>query len=106
MNASKMQPLSTNDGSPVGSVRPIRGRGRRIWIGGRTGLAFFDEGRVRRVVSADIAAFGSVSGIEESSDGSLWLCERRGVIHIPSTELRKTFDSPSYRGHLERFDLL
>ena len=68
------------DDSPVGSVRAIEGRGRHIWVGGELGLAFFDGNRFRRIVPADAETFGSVMGVEETSNGSLWLAESRGVI--------------------------
>ena len=72
------------DDSPVGSVRAINGRGRHIWVGGELGLAFFDGNRFRRIVPADAETFGSVMGVEETSDGSLWLAESGVVIRDPS----------------------
>ena len=38
VNGSKIQTLSSDDESPVGSVRAIQGRDRHIWVGG--GLGF------------------------------------------------------------------
>ena len=72
------------DESPVGSVRAIGGRGRHTWVGGELGLAFFDGNRFRRIIPADAETFGSVCGVEEASNGSLWLAESRGVIRDPS----------------------
>jgi PAS domain S-box-containing protein len=93
--------------SPVGSVQAINGRGRHIWVGGGSGLAFFDGNRFRRIVPADESfgsSFGSVSGVEETSDGSLWLAEQRGAIEVPATEIQQVLRDPSYRVKYRIFD--
>jgi PAS domain S-box-containing protein len=92
------------DESPVGSVRAIAGRGRHIWVGGELGLAFFDGNRFRRIVPADAETFGSVMGVQEASNGSLWLAESRGVIEIAATEVQKVLNDPSYRVRYRVFD--
>jgi PAS domain S-box-containing protein len=92
------------DDSPVRSVRAITGRGRHIWVGGELGLAFFDGNRFRRIVPEDAETFGSVMGVEETSNGSLWLAETRGVIEIAATEVQKALGDPSYRVKYRIFD--
>ena len=92
------------DESPTGIVRAINGRGRHIWISGELGLAFFDGDRFRRIVPIDAETFGSVLGVEETFDGSLWLAERRRVIQIPASEVRQALDRPSYRVKFRIFD--
>jgi PAS domain S-box-containing protein len=92
-----IQSVFPADESPVGSVRAIEGRGRHIWIGGELGLAFFDGNRFRRIVPADAETFGSVIGVEEVSNGSLWLAANRSVIEIAATEIQKVLGDPSYR---------
>jgi len=90
--------------SPVGSVEWISGRGRHIWVGGVSGLAFFDGRSFRRVIPADAESFGSVGGVEETVDGSLWLAAKRGAIEIPATEIRRFLGDPSYRVKYRTFD--
>jgi PAS domain S-box-containing protein len=90
--------------SPVGSVRAIEGRGRHIWVGGESGLAFFDGSRFRRVVPADAETLGRVIGVEEASNGSLWLAGNRSVIEIAATEVEKVLGNPSYRVKYRIFD--
>ena len=92
--------------SPVGSVRAINGRGPHIWVGGELGLTFFDGNRFRRIVPADVETFGSVLGVEETSNGSLWLAESRGVIQVPASEVQQALDDPSYRVKYRIFDSL
>jgi PAS domain S-box-containing protein len=90
--------------SPVGNVETINGRGRHLWVGGELGLAFFDGTRFRRVVPADAETFGRVVGIEETSNGSLWLAENRVVIEIAATEIQKALGDSSYRVKYRIFD--
>ena len=89
---------------PVGGARAINGRGRHIWVGGELGLALFDGNRFRRIIPAGAEAFGLVFGVEEASDGSLWLSESRGVIQIPASEIQQALDNPSYRVKYRIFD--
>jgi PAS domain S-box-containing protein len=92
------------DNSLVGGVRAINGRGRHIWIGGEFGLAFFDEKLFRRIVPADAESFGRVIGVEETSDGSLWLAEDQDVIQVARLEVQRALDNPSYRVKYRVFD--
>ena len=68
------------------------------------GLAFFDGNRLRRIVPADAETFGRVIGVEETSNGSLWLAENKEAIEIPATEIQKTLGDPSYRVKYRIFD--
>ena len=90
--------------SPVGGVRAIGGRGRHIWVGGALGLAIFDGNRFRRIIPADDETFGLVLGVEESSDGGLWMAESRGVIQVPASEVQQALDNSSYRVKYRIFD--
>src|SRR5262249_47235382 len=69
-------------------------------------LFLLDGGQFYAVAPTDQPGFLSVSGIEESADGSLWLCEKRGIIHINAPEVRKFLQTPSYRVRYEVFDAL
>ena len=101
-----IQRISSNEDSAVGSVEAINGRNQHVWLGGQVGLAFFDGHRLRPVFPGDAPNFGRISGIEETFDGSLWLCESRGIVHIVSTEVRKSLDNPAYRVQYELFNSL
>ena len=92
------------DDSLVGGVRAINGRGRHMWVGGESGLAFFDGNHFRRIVPADAQSFGRVIGVEETSDGSLWLAEDQDVIHVTGSEVQRILDDPSYRVKYRIFD--
>jgi signal transduction histidine kinase/ligand-binding sensor domain-containing protein len=92
------------DDSPVGGVWAINGRARHTWVGGDSGLVFFDGNRFRRIVPADAETFESVMGVEETPDGSLWLAESRGVIQVPASEVQQALDNPAYRVKYRLFD--
>ena len=51
----------------------------------------------------DAPAFDSVWGIQEATDGSFWIAETRGVVHITADELSKFLASPSCRVQYELF---
>ena len=90
--------------SPVGSVRAINGRGHHIWVSGELGLAFFDGKGFRRIVPVDAETFGFVKGVEEASNGSVWLAERRGIIEIEAGEIQKALSDHSYHVKYRIFD--
>jgi signal transduction histidine kinase/ligand-binding sensor domain-containing protein len=92
------------DDSPVGQVHAVNGRGRHTWVGGESGLAFFDGNRFQRIVPSDAEAFGLIMRVEEAIDGSLWLAESRGAIQIPASEVRHALENPSYRVTYRMFD--
>jgi len=96
----------TRKGSPLVDVKVIHGRNRQVWIGGTGGLALSDGKRMLAVLPVDAAAFQAVSGIEETADGSLWLRESRGVIHIPAEDVRKFLETPTYPVHYQLFNAL
>jgi signal transduction histidine kinase/ligand-binding sensor domain-containing protein len=106
LSGATIQRISSNEDSAVGGVDAINGRNQHVWIGGQFGLAFFDGHRLRSLLPEDAPTFGTISGIEETSDGSVWLCENRGIIHILSAEVRKSLDNPAYRVQYELFNSL
>jgi PAS domain S-box-containing protein len=103
---AKIQKVFPADESPVGSVRALGGRERHIWVGGGLGLAYFDGERFRRIVPADAETFGSVAGVVEAPNGSLWLAEKRGAIEIAAREIQQFLSDPSHRVKYRIFDSL
>jgi len=101
-----LQTISSGKQSPVADVYAIGGRDQHLWVGGQSGLAFLDGSRFQKVVPVDASHFRAVWGIEETQDGSLWLGERRGVVHIAGDEVARFLSDPSFRVHYELFDAL
>jgi len=98
---------TAKDGIDIGRIRVIRGkRGPHYWLGGELGLALFRAGRFRSIVARDGERFGTVSGIIETADGTVWLNEMRGVVRIPPDEARKAIADPAHRVAYQLFDFL
>ncbi len=104
VNKGNIETISSGADSPVGIVRAIQGRDRHIWVGGGSGLAFFDGSRFRKVVPVDASTFDPVWGIEETSDGGLWLGAAQGVIHVAESEIQHFLSDSSYRVQYELFN--
>lgn len=99
----KLNIVAASGKSPVGGlVTSIQGRGQHIWIGGAK-LVYFDGNNFHELVPFDGDSF-KVWGIQETPDGSLWLAENRGVVHIPSPEITKFLDNYSHRVQYDLYD--
>ncbi len=105
LDGHRVRAYTQADGIDVGRVRVIRGRGPRMWIGGELGLSLFDGERFRTIACAGREPFGTVSGIVERADGSLWLNEVRGVVHIPAGEVAAVVRDPTHAVHFRRYDV-
>jgi signal transduction histidine kinase/ligand-binding sensor domain-containing protein len=91
--------------SAVGhNVSSIAGRGRHIWLSGEK-LVFFDGENFYEVTPVDGTHF-KVWGIVETQDGSLWLCENRGVVSISSSEVARFLENHDHRVQYQIYDVL
>lgn len=106
LQGGRIRTVCTERDSAVGAVRVIGGQNGQVWVGGASGLAFFDGSRLCAISPADAATFGAMSGMEETADGSLWLREWRGVVHVNAGELRRFLKTMTYRVHYDLFDSL
>ena len=104
LDHGKIQKVFHANDSPVGSIGAIRGRGQHLWIGGESGLAFFGGNHFRRILPADAETFGSVGGVEETSNGSLWLAASGGAVKIPALKSSEFLPNSSYRVKRRIFD--
>lgn len=82
VDRSAQRVLSTRDGLRAGTVCAILASGSLAWIAGSNGLQLFDGHRVRDIRPTDGREFGNISGVMETSDGSLWLNVYSGVARI------------------------
>lgn len=104
IDSDKARVFSASDGVNVGSVHVISGRGNDIWLGGENGLEILNGGRFRPVLPADKESFRNVSGLLEMPDGSVWLAEAAGLVHIVASEISRVFTDPSARVQYKLFD--
>jgi signal transduction histidine kinase/ligand-binding sensor domain-containing protein len=94
---------SQADGLTLGEIKAIDSVGTHVWVGGERGLVLLRGPRFTAVLPYDTPAFGSVSGIVEADDGSLWLNESRGVLRVPPSEVSAILQDSS---HLTHYDVL
>jgi signal transduction histidine kinase/ligand-binding sensor domain-containing protein len=106
LEGGKVTRYTSADGIEIGRIRVIRGRGQHLWFGGELGLAFFQGGKFYAVATSSGERFGTVSGIIETADGTLWLNEMRGIIRISAAETRRLQADPRHRVSYELFDFL
>jgi len=105
INGGQAQVFSRDDGIDVGKIKVIRNRRTQLWVGGETGLAIFRNGRFKTVATSG-EPFGSVSDIVETADGSVWLNEMHGIVHIPAGEIRQLVDNPDYLVNYRLYNIL
>jgi signal transduction histidine kinase len=103
LDADQVTAYTPDDGIEIGRVRVIRGRGPHYWVGGELGLSLYKDGRFRTVHCLGDGPFGTVSGIVERNDGSLWLNEMRGVIQITAEEVARLLVDPAHAVSFRRY---
>jgi signal transduction histidine kinase len=103
LDGEHVQTYSQDDGIDIGRIRVIRGNGSQYWFGGELGLAFFNNGRFRTIRTRG-EPFGTVSGIILAADGSLWLNELHGVVHISPSEVQQLEANPDHFVTYRLFD--
>ena len=97
---------SSQEGLPPEEVKAVDSVGTHVWVGGNAGLILLRGPHFTPVLPEDAPAFGSISGIIETDDGSLWLNENRGVIRIAAAEVAAILRDRSHRTHYDLFNSL
>lgn len=93
-----------HDGLAVGDLRVIGG-GRRIWVGGSTGVAQWTPQGFRMLRVAH-GAPRNVTGLVEADDGALWIADADGIARAAAADLERAAREPAYAVPLRRFDHL
>jgi signal transduction histidine kinase/ligand-binding sensor domain-containing protein len=75
-----------------------------VWIGGSDGLAFLNEGRIRRVHSPEEGLLRGISGIALDKFGNLWLNAGAGALRISADEVSHLLQDPDHSIKLDVFD--
>lgn len=95
---------SPEDGLSLGWIKTVVSAAAHVWAGGAHGLAVLRGAHFTAVLPYDAPAFGSISGIVEGEDGSVWLNESRGVLRVPATEVSELLRNSSHPIHYDVFD--
>jgi ligand-binding sensor domain-containing protein len=97
INKGKLEQIFRLERFGVGDIRTVKDHNGHFWIGGERGLAYFDESRVVPIFPFDMSDFARVYGVEEDSEGGLWLCRDQDVIHIKVGEWKSVVNGLSRR---------
>lgn len=104
IDGEHIQHFTNADGLDIGRIRVIRGSGTHLWLGGELGLSLFANGRFKTVRTGSGSGFGTVSGIVELPDGSLWLNELHGIVRISPEEVLQVSENPDHSVNYQIFD--
>jgi signal transduction histidine kinase/ligand-binding sensor domain-containing protein len=96
--------FDAQDGVQVGKVRCIQGHDGKVWIGGDSGVAWFDGSRFLRLIPSG-GALRDVFGILETDEG-LWLSEHTGIIYVSHSELLAFEKDPKHQVSFRIFGFL
>jgi signal transduction histidine kinase/ligand-binding sensor domain-containing protein len=96
--------LGVAEGLQVGVVFQFYRHGGQTWIGGDSGVAYFDGKRFHPLLGADGEKFLGVSGIVASASGQLWLNGSEGISVIEASELKRAVAEPGYRVRFLRYN--
>ncbi|KPC54254.1 sensor histidine kinase [Amantichitinum ursilacus] len=91
------------DGVDFGATLSFYPSGPRLWIGGETGLVYFENGRFHHLLGSDGRTFQQVTGIVQRANGELWMMERDGLTRIAAADLARAM-AGNGRVDNERFD--
>lgn len=106
IEGDNIRTFSRGDGLDVGDVKAIQEGHGNIWVGGTTGLALLNGDRFHMVLGGASGGFSGISGVVTAKDGSVWLNESRGIIHIPTDEVRSAIADPMHKIQFRIFDYL
>jgi signal transduction histidine kinase/ligand-binding sensor domain-containing protein len=87
---------SRQDGLDIGRIRAIRGHGLQMFFGGELGSAVLQDGRFTTIHTPEDHPLGAVTGIVQPADGSLWLNEQHGIVHISSSDVLQFAKDPGH----------
>ncbi|MFB9240654.1 hypothetical protein IV454_25825 [Massilia antarctica] len=100
----KFRLLGAAEGLQVGVVFQVVRHEGQTWIGGDSGVAYFDGKRFHPLLGVDGEKFMGVSGIVASASGQLWLNGSEGISVIEAAELKRAVAEPGYRVRFVRYN--
>jgi signal transduction histidine kinase len=71
----------------IGNISAITSRNDLVWIGGESGLAVFESGRIQMLATSAPDNIGGIGGIVEEPNGDLWLNQATGIVHISANQI-------------------
>jgi signal transduction histidine kinase len=88
--------FSVSDGLNIGNVETIVPQGHKLFVGGDTGIARWQNGRFQSMTMSQLNVLSAVSGLTETTAGDLWLNTSVGIVRIAAAEASRAFNNPGY----------
>jgi hypothetical protein len=101
----KFSTFGVKEGVRVGICTGIQEADGAIFIGGEHALEMFDGRNFLPVVPNDREAFEEIWSLLASDRSGLWFAEKRGLVHIPISEIRQLKSDTRRKVSYEIFDL-
>jgi signal transduction histidine kinase/ligand-binding sensor domain-containing protein len=98
--------LSRDAGPALGNIMSVLARDQDTWIGGELGLARFDGHSFHAVNGTAGKQLPSISGIDTSPEGDLWLSSSAGALKIPVEEVQRFSADAHHEVHYDLYDFL
>jgi len=95
------QTLHSGGTSGLGMIQILKMTRRGLLAGGTNGLALLRGEALQTLQTADPAATQGVSGLEETSNGDIWINGAHGIFRISSREVDAALKSLEYRMQAE-----
>ncbi|MFC5460043.1 triple tyrosine motif-containing protein [Massilia niabensis] len=100
----KVNKFSADIGIDIGTILQIVPSGAGAYLGGESGLAFFDGKRALQIRGENGESFSTASGLVLAPDGTLWANTALGLVSIAPAELRRVAADAAYGVRYRRFD--
>jgi len=97
------QILHTEGNTGLGMIQILKRSRRGLLAGGTNGLAILRGETFQTLHSADPAATQGVSGLQESSNGDLWINGAHGIFRVSASEVDAAVRSPGYKMEAKSF---
>jgi len=101
--AGKQEFLPAVDKLNLGTIRSIAQFENHIWIGGTNGLGFYDFEHCTAIRTQGVGGLKSITGIQETRKGDLWVATTHGLIHIDKSEIARAREDTSYSPTFDQF---
>jgi signal transduction histidine kinase len=88
--------FAVSDSLNIGNVETIVPQGHKIYMGGDTGIARWQNGRFQSITLSQLHVLSAVSGLTETTAGDLWLNTSFGIVCIAAAEIEHAFNDPGY----------
>lgn len=102
----RVQTFSPKEGLNIALPNIVDGRDDQVWVGGESGIAFFQGNSFHPLIAADGSNFGLITGIVVVPNDGLWLAAGPGIVHIPEREIQNVLQHPNDKVAYELFDLI